>query len=223
MVKAPRAGEVKTRLCPPLTPQEAAGLASRFALDTVANSAGAGAAVLIAYSPEDGREALDLLLPPGVRRIPQRGASLGARMQCAMEDARAVGYGPLVIIGTDSPTLPSGILHTAITILSTGSSDAVFGPTEDGGYYLAGTRLPIRGLFDSVAWSTPRALTDTLRNATALNLVVELLPAWYDVDTPEDLVRLRAEFKMDTAARERAPQTFEWLRLHEHFDNRPYA
>ena len=184
MVKAPRAGKVKTRLCPPLTPEEAAELASQFAADAVANAVTAGASPIVAYSPDDGRELLEPLLPPGQRWIPQRGASLGDRMQRAMEEARALGRGPLVIIGTDSPTLPTGTLKTAIALVSTGSADAVFGPTEDGGYYLAGARDPIPGLFADVAWSTPSALADTLRNVASLKLTVELLPMWYDVDTP---------------------------------------
>ncbi len=212
MVKAPRAGAVKTRLCPPLSPTEGAGLAACFALDTVANAEQAGAAVLVAYAPDDGLDDLAALRPSVARWVRQRGASLGMRMHHALEDAHAMGYGPLLIIGTDSPTLPLGMLRIAFATLSAGSADAVFGPTEDGGYYLAGMRRPIPGLFDDVAWSTDRALADTLRNAAALSLAVELLPSWYDVDDPDDLGRLRDEL-LTAAARARAPQTNRWLQV----------
>jgi rSAM/selenodomain-associated transferase 1 len=212
MAKAPRPGEVKTRLCPPLTPEQAADLAARFASDAAAKAANTGAAVVIAYAPDEGRALLEPLLPPASAWLPQTGADLGSRMQRAMEDAHTLGYGPLLVIGTDSPTLPPEFLSNAIALLSSDSADAVFGPTEDGGFYLVGSSAPIPGLFNDVAWSTPTALADTLRNAVTLGLAVEMLPAWYDVDTPEDLARLRAELLEDSAMGVIASQTAKWLR-----------
>ena len=223
MIKAPRAGDVKTRLCPYLTPTEAAELASCFAVDAVIAAIGTGAIVLIAYAPTDGREVLEPLLPDGVEWIPQRGDTLGERMYEAIEEAGSRGYRPVAVIGADSPTLPSGLLQRAFALLSTNGADAVFGPTEDGGYYLIGVRQAEAGLFDTVAWSTASALADTLRNAASLGLRAKLLSTWYDIDTPDDLCRLRIELRTDSTARERAPRTYEWLLSHEDIDNRPYA
>ena len=88
------------------------------------------------------------------------------------------------------------------------------GATEDGGYYAVGMREPAAGLFDSVEWSTPRAYAQTAGNAARLGLRLSELPTWYDVDTPADLARLRAELSEDEAARRRAPSTYDWLRGH---------
>jgi glycosyltransferase A (GT-A) superfamily protein (DUF2064 family) len=88
------------------------------------------------------------------------------------------------------------------------------GPTEDGGYYAVGLRAPADGLFESVEWSTPRAYAQTARNAARAGLRLLKLPRWYDVDTPADLLRLRAELSADEAARRRAPSTYKYLRAH---------
>jgi hypothetical protein len=78
--------------------------------------------------------------------------------------------------------------------------DLVLGPAEDGGYYLIGVRADLPALFSEIPWSTPSVLETTLARARAAGLRSACLPAWFDVDTPEDLARLR------TALRE-APQT----------------
>ena len=128
--------------------------------------------------------------------------------------AAAEGFGPLLVVGADSPTLPPSYLAAALEGLARGRADAALGATEDGGYYAVGVRGPAPGLFDSVEWSTPRAYAQTARNAARLSLRLLELPPWYDVDTPADLARLRAELDADEAARGRAPSTSEWLRSH---------
>jgi rSAM/selenodomain-associated transferase 1 len=223
MAKAPRANQVKTRLCPPLRSEEAASLAASFLKDVVARAAGCGPAVMIAYAPTDGRGELEALLPSDMLWTPQQGADLGARMLSALQAASGQRFSPLVMIGTDSPTLPLPWLSGAFELLRTEEVDMVLGPTEDGGYYLIGLKQPVPGLFETVAWSSACALTDTLRNADTLGLRVALLPTWYDVDTPDDLARLRAELHSSPPAREYAPHTFRWLRNHEDFDNRTYV
>ena len=209
MAKAPRAGQVKTRLCPPLTADRAAALAGCFARDTAHKALALGYPVFVAYAPADGRAMLEPLLPPGLLWLPQRGDNLGTRIQAAFDDVDAQGFSPLLMLGTDSPTLPPAFLKDARTILSEARADVVLGPADDGGYYLFGLRQPAPGLLEGVAWSTPRALADTRRNAKRLGLRVALLPRWYDVDTAADLQRLRTEFETDTAARERAPFTYD--------------
>lgn len=208
MVKAPVPGTVKTRLVPPLTAGSAASLAAAFVQDAVRNARQI-AEVLIAYSPADGNLLLKSLLPDGLYWTAQRGDDLGKRMGAAMADAAGSGFSPLVVIGTDSPTLSPACIAEAIQTLQSGSADVVFGPTADGGYYLVGARQPQPDLFDGVAWSTEAALTQTAANAARLNLRCHLLPAWHDVDTSKDLARLRHELK-DPAVRERVPATAQW-------------
>lgn len=208
MVKAPVPGTVKTRLVPPLSAEAAAGLAAALVQDAVRNACPI-AAVLTAYAPIDGKALLETLLPDGLHWTAQRGGNLGERMSAAMTDAAALGFSPLVVIGTDSPTLPQAFVAEAIQALQENAAGVVFGPTEDGGYYLVGTRQPQPGLFDGVAWSTNLALTQTAANAARLNLRPYLLPTWHDVDTGEDLARLRQELE-DPAVRERVPATARW-------------
>jgi rSAM/selenodomain-associated transferase 1 len=218
MAKAPRAGTVKTRLSPPLAAEDAASLAACFARDVVANALSLPYPVLVAFVPDDGRAMLTELLPADLLWARQSGDTLGDRMQSALESASALGFSPLVMIGTDSPTLPSSHLERSIEILSADLADLVLGPAEDGGYYLIGIRKPIRGLFNTVAWSTPQALADTLHNAAELSLRVARLPVWYDVDTPADLDRLALDLRSNTAARKCAPRTYGWFRAHGDLD-----
>ncbi len=223
MAKAPRAGEAKTRLAPPLKREEAARLAACLFADTVALALRLSAAVVVAYAPADGRAPLaeSLRAASGDRSwdkvlwFEQRGEGLGERLDGVVERASSRGFGPLLLVGADSPTLPPEFLAAALEGLAAGRGDVALGPTDDGGYYAVGVRRPAPWLFDSVEWSTPRAYAQTARNAARLNLRLLELPPWYDVDTPADLARLRAELSADEAARLRAPATSEWL--HSYF------
>jgi uncharacterized protein len=213
MAKAPRAGEAKTRLTPPLAPEEAAALAARMFADAAECALSVTRHVLVAYAPADGRAALEALLPTAARAawLEQRGADLGARLARAAREAFARGFGPLAFVGADSPTLPPEYVARALDALSAGEADVALGPAEDGGYYLVGLRSHAPRLFAGVEWSTPRAYEQTARNAAFLSLRLLELPPWYDVDTPADLARLRAELSGDESARRRAPATHEWL------------
>ncbi len=211
MIKAPRPGDVKTRLTPPLSPACAASLAAAFAQDVVTNACQACAQVLVAYAPADGLATLAPLLPSATLWVEQQGADLGARMDNAMAYAQAQGFGPLVVIGTDSPTLPHAYLERALDALLSADADMTIGAGDDGGYYLVGTRRRTPGLFADVAWSTPSACAQTVANAERLGLRPLRLPLWYDIDTFDDLVRLQSEFKADEGHRLRAPKTYAWL------------
>ncbi len=216
MVKAPRAGAVKTRLMPPLSGAEAASLAACFAKDVVANASRAVQQVVVAYAPSDGRRALEELLPhKDLLWLEQRGDDLGARFEAAIRHAAAQGFSPIIIIGTDSPTLPRSFIETAIDSLAADNSDIVLAPTDDGGYCLIGFRKFTDGIFQNVRWSTPLAYRQTADNAARLHLRSLTLPRWYDVDTYADLLRLRDEVLTDEAARTLAPSTYEWLRARD--------
>jgi rSAM/selenodomain-associated transferase 1 len=211
MIKAPRAGSVKTRLTPLLSDADAAALAACFAHDAVNSASRVESEVVIAYAPADGRDVLEASLPSGLHWMEQRGRDLGERLEGVAEQAFDLGFGPLVFIGADSPTLPPDFIATAIDSLAAGQSDIALGPTEDGGFYLVGLRSHTRGIFQNVAWSTSEAYAQTARNAARLGLRLLALPLWYDVDTPSDLQRLRDELSNDEQARLRAPATYQWL------------
>jgi len=193
MAKVPAPGEVKTRLCPPLTPEQAAALARCFLQDKVEQVAGVGtAAMVVAFSPAERAEALRGLLPATVRLVPQPAGDLGARMDRVLTDLLAEGYPGAIAVGTDSPSLPTAYLEQACDHLLAGRADVVVGPCEDGGYYLIGLRAPAPGLFRAMPWSTAAVLDETLARIERLGLRRVLLPPWFDVDRGEDLARLRA-------------------------------
>ena len=193
MAKAPQVGEVKTRLSPPLSLAEAATLYRCFLLDKIEQVMALKAATLaIAFTPAEAKGFFEEVAPDFVL-VRQQGADLGDRLANSLGELLARGHGGAVAIDSDTPTLPVSFLQQAIEVLTTPDIDLVLGPTQDGGYYLIGLRVVHRELFETMAWSTSTVLSETMRRASAKGLRVACLPPWYDVDTPEDLGRLRAE------------------------------
>ena len=197
MSKAPCAGMVKTRLVPPLTPEEAAALNLCFLRDMAANIAGiarsGGADGVAVYTPVGAESVYDGLLQEGFSLLAQRGASLGDRLFHAAEDLLAVGYSSLCLIDSDSPTLPGPLLRAAVAALKRPGDRVALGAADDGGYYLIGLKHAHHRLFEDVDWSTARVLRQTIERAAEINLAVELLPTWYDVDEASSLRRLCEE------------------------------
>jgi rSAM/selenodomain-associated transferase 1 len=193
MAKAPVAGQVKTRLCPPLSAQDAAELSRCFLLDKVAQVRKVtGAEPVVAYAPDEAAAVFETLAP-GFRLLPQRGGDLTARLLSILERLFADGCDAAILIDSDTPTLPVGLLEDAVTLAASGAYDLVLGPSDDGGYYLIGLRRPRAELFEGMPWSTPAVFEETLRRADALGLRTAQLAPWYDVDTAVDLARLTAE------------------------------
>ena len=202
MAKAPRAGEVKTRLCPPLSPAQAAELAEAFLLDAIETVRSLEMATpVIAYAPADAR-ALFEALAPDFALVPQRGADLGERLAHVFDDLFAASAQAAIVIGSDAPTLPRAVLDLARSRI--GSADLVLGPSEDGGYYLIGLREPRPELFADIAWSTATVFEATMARARARGLCTAILPTWFDVDTGGDLARLEASLVAPGSA---APHT----------------
>jgi len=189
--KAPRPGYVKTRLVPPLSAEEAAELSRAFLLDTVSlGLALAWEAVRVVHPAADG-PMLRATLPTQVTCEPQHGEGLGAALRGAFEQCFAHGFDRVVLIDSDSPTLPLRILREACARLE--EQHVTIGPTADGGYYLLGLRQTCPGLFEGIAWSTASVYQQTCRRARELALSVSALEEWYDVDVPADLARLEAD------------------------------
>jgi uncharacterized protein len=197
MAKAPLAGEVKTRLVPPLRAREAAELNICFLSDMAANiqsvSETKTASGLVVYTPAGSESAFAGVLPAGFDLLVQRGASLGERLCNATDDLLKQGYGSVCLINSDSPTLPESILVHAIESLMAEGDRVVLGAAEDGGYYLIGLKHAHRNLFKEIAWSTSDVLARTRQRAAEIDLPVELLPPWYDVDDADTLNRLCEE------------------------------
>lgn len=211
--KAPVAGQVKTRLCPPLTHEQAAELFRCFLLDTVERMCSlATVQVFLAITPADSEPLFRQMIPFPVRYLPQRGDSLGEREINMLADMLSEGFSRVIIIGSDIPTLPVRHIQEAFTRLEDAECDAVFGPSTDGGYYLVGARKIHRPLFENIAWSTPQVLEQTLEQARLHQLTVELVPSWYDVDTVEDLQPLVVDARYQRDGSGDVPRTRELLR-----------
>jgi rSAM/selenodomain-associated transferase 1 len=192
MAKAPLEGEVKTRLVPPLTAREAAALNICFLRDMAANIDSIRAASgLVVYTGAES--AFAGVLPERFSFLAQRGATLGERLCNATDDLLRQGYDGVCLINSDSPTLPRSILIRALESLAIEGDRVVLGAAEDGGYYLIGLKHAHRNLFNEIAWSTSDVLARTRQRAAEINLPVELLPPWYDVDDAGTLNRLCEE------------------------------
>ena len=208
MTKAPTAGTVKTRLVPPLTPDEAATLQACFLKDTAESIAALGArgrAGIAVYTPEGTEPLFRELLPPGFTLVPQRGEGLGDRLRNAAVDIFAEGYATVCLVDSDSPTLPPAALVRAAAALEQPGERIVLGPADDGGYYLIGVKASRPRLFADIAWSTDSVLAQTVARARELRLEVELLPSWYDVDDGPSLRRLCEELVPDAPASAASP------------------
>jgi hypothetical protein len=177
LAKAPAAGRVKTRLCPPCTPEEAADLAAAALADTVEAAVRTGAVVL----------AVDGVMPcpAGTVVVPQRGVGLGARIAAAFAD---VGIGPTLLIGMDTPQITPSLLTSCLSALD-GSVDAVLGSAEDGGWWALGLHDPRHArLLEDVPMSTSRTGRDTLEALHTAGLRVGILPTLRDVDRWTDAI-----------------------------------
>jgi uncharacterized protein len=207
MAKRPQAGAVKTRLCPPLTPEEAAHLAHCFLLDKLEQSRRlSGVTRFVAFFPPDAETFFRTQAGEGFSLLPQRGADLGERLADVSDRLLGGGFSAVMIMGTDSPTLPDPVLHEAHEVLSRDRADLVVGPVDDGGYYLIGLRRPSGSLFHGIAWSTDTVLSQTVARAKRAGLRMHLLPTWFDVDAEPDLRRLVRELADDRIP---APRTRE--------------
>jgi uncharacterized protein len=205
MAKMPSPGSVKTRLTPPLTPEEASGLYTGFLLDTVERAQQVPAVDrFIAYTPANAAPYFASLIPDEFGLIPQCTGDLGERLLHTAGILFDRGYFRVALIDSDSPTLPPSYIESGFAELA--HADVVIGPCDDGGYYLIGLGRSIEDIFLDIPWSSDGVARLTLAKAVAVGATVSVLPPWYDVDTLDDLVRLRQEFKAPEA-RSAAPHT----------------
>ncbi|MFQ5569426.1 MAG: TIGR04282 family arsenosugar biosynthesis glycosyltransferase [Rhodothermales bacterium] len=191
--KRPVPGAVKTRLTALLTEEEAAGLYEAFLRDALKQYTALDADVRLYLGPPADLHSFDLA-PAGVVVREQQGAGLGERMKRAFVESFAAGYERLVVIGTDHPSLPTGFIEQAFAALSEPGSICI-GPCDDGGFYLMGMNDFYPQLFTDMEYSHEQVFTQTLLRVGTTNATLTILPAWYDVDTPDTLKRLVADLK----------------------------
>lgn len=192
MARQPVPGQVKTRLCPFLTPEQCADLYSAFIKDDLALATSASSyTVFLAFTPIEAKSFFRTVAPPSVTLVAQGHGDLGQKMYRVCATLCRQGYSPVIIIGSDLPTLQPRHLQQALEALR--DHDVCLGPTPDGGYYLVGQRQANQRLFDNIPWSTPLVLPTTLARAKDAGLSLALLDSCSDVDTVEDLHRLSVD------------------------------
>lgn len=216
MAKAPRAGRSKTRLCPPLSPEQAAALSGAFLRDTTGHvMAAAREAPIVgyaAYAPEGSLPLVAAHVAPGIAFVLADGSppmppgvdGFGRSLLHAMEGMFAEGHAAACVLSSDVPTLPPRLLVEAARHLLAPGDRAVLGACDDGGYYLLGLKAPDARLFADIAWSTETvAATTRLRARDAGLDLVELEP-WSDIDDAASLLTAlgEADGKVYPATRE---------------------
>ncbi|WP_084395685.1 TIGR04282 family arsenosugar biosynthesis glycosyltransferase [Henriciella aquimarina] len=181
--KPPRMGLSKTRLAKDVGRAEARRIA-RFALaKTMQAARGTGWETRLCITPDNAvGETLGGLWPASLERTAQGRGNLGDRMGAAME---AAPHGPVLFIGTDAPGIRRRHIREAVRLLS--HNGAVFGPADDGGFWLLGLSHSLRDrhIFDDVRWSGPHAMEDVWSNLPA-RAHISLLPRLLDIDTGKD-------------------------------------
>jgi rSAM/selenodomain-associated transferase 1 len=180
--KRPAAGLVKTRLARATSPAWAAEVAAAFLQDSLDRLSGVEARRVLAFSPPEAESFFAGLARERFHLTPQSAGDLGQRMEAFFADELRKQSGPVVLVGTDSPTLPLSIIEQAFAELT--RAEVVIGPATDGGYYLIGCARYPPPVFEGIAWGAHRVLSETV--ARLGNVRLALLPPWYDVDTIED-------------------------------------
>jgi hypothetical protein len=184
-VKTPVAGRVKTRLAREVGAARAASIFRHLTELTIARVADSRWRTILAVDPPVAARRASLW-PAAILRIPQARGDLGARMAAAI---KAAPPGPVIIIGADAPGVTKDRIRAAFRALA--GADAVFGPAADGGYWLVGIarRRGAPALFESVRWSSPFALGDSIASLPK-RFCVRLLDELRDIDDAADLAAL---------------------------------
>jgi rSAM/selenodomain-associated transferase 1 len=189
--KEPGEVEIKKRLSPLFSNAIRIVLYKAFLKDIFKSLKGIRQAdKILAYSSRGYPVYLAGLMPDFILHK-QKGDNLGMRMLNAAKFAESKGYDKSIIIGTDSPNLPLEYIQDAVRGLN--KADIVIGPTTDGGYYLIGFKKPCVNIFQGVKWSLDRVFSKTKANLLKKKKKLLILKSWYDIDRPEDLIRLRSD------------------------------
>jgi rSAM/selenodomain-associated transferase 1 len=187
--KRPQPGHVKTRLAAQLSTDTAMEIAEAFLMDAVERFARVDAQRVLLFAPHDAASYFAKIANDRFTLMPQSTGDLGQRMLACLEHCFGAGARSVVLVGTDSPTLPLEFVAQAFAALE--EADLVLGPATDGGYYLIGCRRLLPRLFDKVAWGSSRVLGETIARFNLEAGRLALLMPWYDIDTLDDWIALR--------------------------------
>ncbi|MEK9629619.1 MAG: TIGR04282 family arsenosugar biosynthesis glycosyltransferase [Nitrospinota bacterium] len=184
----PVLGQVKTRLSSSLDDKTILRLYTCFVEDSLEKILQVDSAdPFVGIFPENHSGFFSGTESSGMKLFFQKGDDLGEKMRSAFADRFAEGYKKVVIIGSDSPSLPVAYIKKALA----SEKELVLGPSTDGGYYLIAMTGKISEVFSRVSWGTENVLDETLKTVKKDNITLDLLPVWYDVDYPEDLKFLK--------------------------------
>jgi rSAM/selenodomain-associated transferase 1 len=194
-LKYPEIGRVKTRLSADIGGIHSAGIYRCFILDLLSGMKKLQIDVVLCVTPDNSIDKFVAWLGNDYVYAPQHGDDLGQRMRNSFVDTFSNGYERVVLIGSDIPDLPLGIIHEAFGAL--GKGDSVIGPAGDGGYYLIGFRSDafLGEAFEGIRWGTDRVFDETVSILKRFGAALHTLPEWYDVDTLDDLFSLAERSK----------------------------
>ncbi|WP_417849273.1 TIGR04282 family arsenosugar biosynthesis glycosyltransferase [Thalassoglobus sp.] len=189
-VKQPIPGKVKTRLGAKIGNDRSAELYTVFQQDLLERCHIANVKRVLCYSSpaSNSMEFFTELAEENDELWEQPKLELGERLKQFFAEALKAD-GPVVVIGSDSPTLPQSYIEQAFELLKL--HDVVLGPAVDGGYYLIGQRTPVPEVFDGIDWSGVEVLNQTIQKVQGSGASLGLLPPWYDIDSLDDLIFLR--------------------------------
>lgn len=214
LTRSPADPRLKQRLAPVLADAEARREVALAFLDDLVERVNALPDVTLKVAVTPPVEGLRMMRPsiPWNSLLPQRGVTLGERLQHVIDDLVAAGFSQVVLVGNDVPDVPVSCLQEAVRTLEEQPHAVVTGPSGDGSYYLLGVtarsgRVP--DLLSQVRWGTPDMLTDTEAAAQGQGLTVHRVADWHDIDTPEDLAALVERLRGNPDA---APYTADTLR-----------
>ncbi|MGK2906701.1 MAG: TIGR04282 family arsenosugar biosynthesis glycosyltransferase [Desulfuromonadales bacterium] len=185
--KEPVPGQVKTRLTPPLSAEQACVFYGVALQETVTQLLSTGVPLVICYA---GRRDWFSTAFPGLPLLAQAGEDLGIRMSNAIQALFAAGGVPVLLAGSDSPDLPISLVRLALMQLQ--ETDVATVPCHDGGYVIVGMRRPATEIFEGIPWSTSRVLEATRQRSRELGLTYHETAYWDDLDELDDLRRLVA-------------------------------
>ena len=218
VVRVPTHGMTKTRLGRSIGHEAATKLYAAFVQDlgarltSAARRDGYDLYWFYAGPAGAGTAAIERLLPPDSRLLPQVGAGFGERLLHGFRALRARGYDEIAVLGSDSPHIPSGWIRDAFDALTT--HDVLLGPARDGGYYLLALRArrEIDDLFTGITMSTPTVCAETIERATRLGHTLRLGRMTFDVDEVSDLRTLHNALRTAPSAEaDPAPATYALL------------
>lgn len=191
----PILGQVKTRLSSSFDDETILRLYTCFVEDSLKKIRQVdNADCFVGISPSNLSGFFNGIESSDTRLFVQQGKDLGDKMRQAFVDRFADGYKKVVIIGSDSPSLPVSYINEALT----SDKDLILGPSTDGGYYLIAMTGNVSEVFGGVAWGADQVLDETLSCVKKVRASLELLPVWYDVDLPEDLKFLKTHLELIT-------------------------